>query len=61
MVFGQNVDEVEGVCQYEASFLLTSSRTDTFIKISMELVKDSMKEANLVMVSDVEDLAPPHH
>ena len=59
MVFGQNVDEVEGVCEKEASFLSTSSRTKAFIEFSMELLKDSMKEANSVMVSDVEELAPP--
>ena len=61
MVFGQNVDEVEGVCEKEASFLLTSSRTKAFIEFSMELLKDSMKEVNSVMVSDVEELDPPRH
>src|SRR3954465_12319963 len=59
VVFGQNVDEVEGVCENEASFLSTSSGTNIFIKFSMDLLKDSMKDANSVMVSDVEELAPP--
>ena len=61
VVLGQNVDEVEGVCENEASFLSTSSRTKTFIEFSMELLKDSMKVANSVMVSELEelDLAPP--
>src|SRR3954465_12450831 len=59
VVFGQNVDEVEGVCEREASFLSTSSRTKAFIEFSMELLKDSMKEANSVMVSDMEELGPP--
>lgn len=52
MVFGLNVDEVEGVCENEASFVSTSSQTKTFIEFSMELLKDSMKLANLVIVSD---------
>src|SRR4051812_34026565 len=59
VVFGENVDEVEGVCEREASFLWTSSRTKTFNEFSMELLKDSMKEANSVMISDVEELGPP--
>src|SRR4051812_33506708 len=58
-MFGQNVDEVEGVCENDASFLSTSSRTNTFINFSMELLKDSMKVANSVMVSELEELAPP--
>src|SRR3954470_20566514 len=35
VMFGQNVDEVEGVCENEASFLSTSSRTNNFIEFSM--------------------------
>ena len=63
MVLGQNVDEVEGVCEKEAIFLSTSSPTKTFIEFSMELLKDSMKLANSVMVSELEELelAPPPH
>ena len=56
VVLGQYVDEVEGVCENEASFLSTSSRTKTFIEFSMELLKDSMKVANSVMVSELEEL-----
>ena len=59
VVFGLNVDEVEGVCENEASFLSTSSRTRIFIDLSMEPLKDSMKEANSTMVSELEELAPP--
>src|SRR4051812_3962158 len=59
VVFGQNVDEVERACEKDASFLSTSSRTKAFIEFSMELLKDSMKEANSVMVSDVAELGPP--
>ena len=59
VAFGRNVDEVEGLCENEASFLSTSSRTNAFIDISMELLKDSMKEVNSDMVSDVEELGPP--
>ena len=55
----QNTDEVEGVCENEASFLSTSSQTNAFIDISMELLNDSMKVVNSDMVSDVEELAPP--
>ena len=58
VAFGQNVDEVEGVCESEASFLSTSSRSKTFIEFSMDLLKDSMKVANSVMVSELEELAP---
>src|SRR4051812_13392987 len=58
-MFGKNVDEVEGVCENEASFLSTSSRTKTFIEFSMELLKDSMKVANSVKLSELEELAPP--
>ena len=61
VVLGQNVDEVEGVCENEASFLSTSSPTKTFFVFSMELLKDSMNLANSVMVSELEELelAPP--
>src|SRR3954463_9107258 len=59
VVFGKNVDKVEGACEKEAGFLSTSSRTKAFIEFSMELLKDSMKEANSIMVSDVAELGPP--
>ena len=56
-----NVAEVEGACESEASFLLTSSPTMTFIEFSMELLNDSMNDLNSVMVSEMEELelAPP--
>ena len=50
MVLGENVDEVEGVCENEASFLSTSSPTKTFIEFSMELLKESMNSLNSIMV-----------
>ena len=59
VVFGLNVDEVEGVCKNEANFLSTSSRTKVFIDFYMEPLKDSMNEVNSTMVRELEELDPP--
>ena len=60
VVLGQNVDEVEGVCENEESFLSTSSPSKNFIEFSMELLKASMNSLNSVMVSEPEvlEIAP---